>query len=85
VRQQAQPTPNQPQAPDYARINQLAQLMATQQQGLLSAWKSQPSAVTVIVEEDLLPKEETVPEATALNGSARAANAPCMFNERRFF
>lgn len=78
VRQQAQPTPNQPPAPDYAGINQLAQLMATQQQGLLGAWNAQPSAVTVVVEEDLVPKEETVPEATALNGSARAANAPAL-------
>ena len=78
VRQQAQPTPNQPPAPDYARINQLAQLMATQQQGLLGAWNAQPSAVTVVVEEVLLPKEETVPEATALNGSVRMANAPAL-------
>jgi len=78
VRQQAQPTPNQPAPPDYARINQLAQLMATQQQGLLGAWNAQPSAVTVVVDEDLLSKEQTVPEATALNGSARAANAPAL-------
>lgn len=78
VRQQAQPTPNQPAPPDYARINQLAQLMATQQQGLLGAWNAQPSAVTVVVEEDLLPKRETAPEAIVLNGSARPANAPAL-------
>ena len=77
-RQQAQPTPNQPAPPDYARINQLAQLMATQQQGLLGAWNAQPSAVTVVVEEDLLPKRETAPEAIALNGRARPANAPAL-------
>lgn len=78
VRQQAQPTTNQPAPPDYARINQLAQLMATQQQGLLGAWNAEPSSVTVVVDEDLLSKEQTVPEATALNGSARAANAPAL-------
>ena len=36
--QQTQPVPDQSQIPDYARINQLAQLMATQQQGLIGAW-----------------------------------------------
>lgn len=78
VRQQAQSTPNQPAPPDYARINQLAQLMATQQQGLLGAWSAQPSAVTVVVEEDLVPKEESAPEATAPNGNARQANTPAL-------
>lgn len=78
VRQQAQPTPNQPAPPDYARINQLAQLMATQQQGLLGAWNAQPSAVTVVIEENLLPKEEAVTEATALNGSAGPVFTPTL-------
>jgi intracellular multiplication protein IcmE len=78
VRQQAQPSPTQPPAPDYARINQLAQLMATQQQGLLGAWNAQPSAVTVVVEENLLPNEEAVAEATALNGSAGPAISPTL-------
>lgn len=68
VRQQPRPTESQPQAPDYARINRLAQLMATQQQGLLSSWQVQPSAGTVVVEEDLLPKEEPVIAGTAANG-----------------
>ena len=71
VRQQAQPSPTQPPAPDYARINQLAQLM-------LGAWNAQPSAVTVVVEENLLPNEEAVAEATALNGSAGPAISPTL-------
>lgn len=75
VRQQTQPTPNQPQPPDYARINQLAQLMATQQQGLLGAWNAQPSAVTVVVKEVPVPKDEIAPEATALNGNANQPNS----------
>lgn len=78
VRQQAQSPPNQPAPPDYAHINRLAQLMATQQQGLLGAWNAQPSAVTVVVEEDLVPKEEPAPEATALNGTANPANAAAL-------
>ncbi len=78
VLQQAQPTPNQPAQPDHARINHLAQLMATQQQGLLGAWNAQPSAVTVVVEENLLPNEEAVAEATALNGSAGPAISPTL-------
>lgn len=78
VRQQAQPTPNQPAQPDYARIDHLAQLMATQQQGLLGAWNAQPSSVTVVIEENLLPKEEAVTEATALNGTAGPAITPAL-------
>ena len=78
VRHQAQPTPNQLQPPDYAHINQFAQLMATQQQGLLGAWSVHPSAVTVFVEEDMVPKEEADPEATALNGNAGQANPPAL-------
>lgn len=75
VRQQPRPTETQPQAPDYARINRLAQLMATQQQGLLSSWQVQPSAGTVVVEEDLLPKEEPVPTASATaRGTAGGAS-----------
>lgn len=70
VQQQSRPTENQPQAPDYARINRLAQLMATQQQGLLSSWQVQPSAGTVVVEEDLLPKEDPAIEGTVANRAA---------------
>lgn len=78
VRQQAQPTPNQPAPPDYARINQLAQLMATQQQGLLSSWQVQPSAGTVVVEEDLVLKEEPAIDGTAANGSAAQRGSPAL-------
>ena len=76
VRQQAQPIPNQPQAPDYARINQLAQLMATQQQGLLGAWTAQPSAVTVVVEEDLVPVEDVDVAGQTSEGTIRQSSTP---------
>jgi intracellular multiplication protein IcmE len=78
VRQQPRPTETQPQAPDYARINRLAQLMATQQQGLLSSWQVQPSAGTVVVEEDLLPKEEPVIAGTAANGGTAPRQSPSL-------
>ncbi|MDF1670187.1 MAG: DotG/IcmE/VirB10 family protein [Roseovarius sp.] len=80
VQQQANPTPNQTQAPDYARINQLAQLMATQQQGLLGSWQVQPSAVTVVVDQDLVPKDEPTPGATD-NGIGIAGSATPALSE----
>ncbi|HDZ80908.1 MAG TPA: hypothetical protein ENH56_06640 [Roseobacter sp.] len=78
VRQQAQPIPNQPQASDYARINQLAQLMATQQQGLLGAWTAQPSAVTVVVEEDLVPVEDVDVAGQTSEGTIRQSSTPAL-------
>lgn len=78
VRQQARPTENQPQAPDYARINRLAQLMATQQQGLLNSWQVQPSAGTVVVEEDLLPKDEPAIAGTAASGAGSQGRSPAL-------
>lgn len=78
VRQQPRPTETQPQAPDYARINRLTQLMATQQQGLLSSWQVQPSAGTVVVEEELLPKEEPVIAGTAANGGVAPRKSPSL-------
>ena len=57
-------------APDYSQINQLAQLMAAQQQGLLSSWQTQPSAVTVVIEQNLAPE----PEASDL-GSGKSASS----------
>lgn len=78
VRQQAQPSPEQPQAPDYARINQLAQLMATQQQGLLGAWTAQPSAVTVVVEENLVPVEDVHVADQSDEGTIRKSNTPAL-------
>lgn len=78
VQQQSRPTEDQPKPPDYARINQLAQLMRTQQQGLLSSWQTQPSAVTVVVDEDLIPKQpEAVAEGTAAN-SQRGQSTPTL-------
>ena len=78
VRQQAQPIPNQTQVPDYARINQLAQLMATQQQGLLGAWTAQPSAVTVVVEEDLVPVEDVDVAGQTSEGTIRQSSTPAL-------
>jgi intracellular multiplication protein IcmE len=78
VRQQAQPSPDQPQPLDYARINQLAQLMATQQQGLLGAWNAGPSAVTVVVEDDLMPKEEPTVAAQAMTATGRETGTPAL-------
>lgn len=77
AQQQARPVPDQPQPPDYARINQLAQLMATQQQGLLGAWSAQPSAVTVVVEEDLVPGEDAASAQTS-DGIRRQADPPAL-------
>ncbi len=78
LRQQPRPTGTQPQAPDYTRINRLAQLMATQQQGLLSSWQVQPSAGTVVVEEELLPKEEPAIDGTVANIGARQRQFPTL-------
>ncbi|WP_113913376.1 DotG/IcmE/VirB10 family protein [Roseovarius dicentrarchi] len=75
ARQQAQPSPDKPQPPDYARINQLAQLMATQQQGLIGAWRAQPSAVTIVVEEDLVSSEDAAFAQTS-DGMKRQADPP---------
>ncbi|WP_136661478.1 DotG/IcmE/VirB10 family protein [Nitratireductor sp. XY-223] len=59
-RQQAAPPPSAPPAPDYNRINQLAQIMASQQQALLGAWQPGASAVTVVIEQQLhAPAEAT--------------------------
>ncbi|MCQ0090341.1 DotG/IcmE/VirB10 family protein [Roseovarius sp. M141] len=77
VQQQGRPMPDQPQPPDYARINQLAQLMATQQQGLIGAWTAQPSAVTVVVEEDLVPSEDST-SARTNDGMTRQSGAPAL-------
>ena len=68
----------QPAAPDYSRINQLAQLMATQQQGLLGAWQVQPSTVTVVVEQDLVPKEETAANIGAGPGNTLGRTSPAL-------
>jgi intracellular multiplication protein IcmE len=73
-KQQPRPTAGQPDAPNYARINQLAQLMATQQQGLLGSWHAQPSTVTVVVEEDLIPSDD-VREATGSAGQGQVSGA----------
>jgi intracellular multiplication protein IcmE len=78
ARQQAQPSTNQPPAPDYARINQLAQLMASQQQGLLGAWAAQPSAMTVVVEEDLVPEEDVDVAGQASEGTIRQSSTPAL-------
>ncbi|MCQ0090587.1 hypothetical protein [Roseovarius sp. M141] len=75
--QQVRPVAGQPQPPDYARINQLAQLMATQQQGLLGAWSAQPSAVTVVVEEDLVSGEDAA-SAIASDGMRHQADPPAL-------
>ena len=56
-------------APDYSQINQLAQLMAAQQQGLLSSWQTQPSAVTVVIEQDLAPKPEASEQGSGNSAS----------------
>ncbi|MBO6727842.1 MAG: hypothetical protein JJ911_19445 [Rhizobiaceae bacterium] len=66
---QVQPTPIEPSVPDYARINQLAQLMATQQQGLLNAWQVQPSGVTVVVEQDLIAEKEAAGDAATTSAA----------------
>mgnify|MGYP005987618223 CR=1 FL=1 len=76
--QQTRPMPGQPQPPDYARINQLAQLMATQQQALVGAWNAQPSAVTVVVEEDLVPNEEAATSLQASDAMERASGLPAL-------
>lgn len=76
--QQTRPMPNQPQPPDYARINQLAQLMATQQQGLIGAWNAQPSAVTVVVEEDLVPGEDAASPVRTSDGVLRRSGSPAL-------
>ena len=60
-RQPAAPTPSAPPTPDYNRVNQLAQIMAGQQQALLGAWQPGASAVTVVDEQELY----SAPEATA--------------------
>jgi intracellular multiplication protein IcmE len=75
IQQQLRPIEGQPTAPDYARINQLAQLMATQQQGLLGSWQAQPSIVTVVVDQDLMPAEETGDAAGTASGGAAATSA----------
>lgn len=75
-RQQSRPSETQQQPPDYTRINQLAQLMATQQQGLLGSWQVQPSSVTVVVEEDLIPNDAPMtatPQASTPTGTASPA------------
>lgn len=65
IERQQQPVRQQPAAPapdpgpDYGRINQLAQLMASQQQGLLESWRVQPSGVTVVVEQELMPQPQS--------------------------
>jgi len=76
IQQQARPSDGQSTAPDYARINQLAQLMATQQQGLLGSWQAQPSAVTVVVEQDLMPAEDAVDTAGVASGGAATSARP---------
>ncbi|GFE66972.1 DotG/IcmE/VirB10 family protein [Litoreibacter roseus] len=75
VRQQ--PTAPAPEAaPNYDHINQLAQLMASQKQGLLQSWQVQPSGVTVVVEQDLLPQPTSTSTtddlATQIGQDARA-------------
>lgn len=78
IQQQANPTPDQPQPTDYGRINQLAQLMATQQQGLLSAWQVQPSSVTVVVEQELLPKDERITAGAGNETTSGSAASPAL-------
>ena len=74
-------TPQSPQvapaepAPDYSQINQLAQLMAAQQQGLLSSWQVQPSAVTVVVEQELTPQPEEAGSSGASSQLGAATTA----------
>jgi intracellular multiplication protein IcmE len=80
IQQQSRPSDGQPTAPDYARINQLAQLMATQQQGLLGSWQAQPSTVTVVVEQDLMPAEDTGDAAGAASGVAAVSVPPTPFD-----
>lgn len=80
IQQQSRPTEGQPTAPDYARINQLAQLMATQQQGLLGSWQTQPSTVTVVVEEDLMPAEDTADAVGTESGGAATSAPPNAFD-----
>lgn len=58
-RQPAAPTPSAPPAPDYNRVNQLGQIMASQQQALLGAWQPGASAVTVVIEQELYSPPET--------------------------
>ncbi|WP_029066140.1 DotG/IcmE/VirB10 family protein [Labrenzia sp. DG1229] len=66
-----QATPSE-QVPDYGQINQLAQLMAAQQQGLLSSWQNQPSAVTVVVEQDLISGSAIADQSGTQGGSGAA-------------
>lgn len=80
VRQQASPTPPQ-SAPDYTRINQLAQLMASQQQGLVQAWQAQPSGVTVVVEQDLVSQDDPSPtDLTTSSGTRPTGSAAAPAN-----
>ena len=58
TRQQA-PATVEP-APNYNRINQLAQLMSSQQQGLNQAWQAQPSGVTVVIDQELYSAPEPI-------------------------
>lgn len=51
---------SQQSSPNYSNINQLAQLMAAQQQGLNQAWQALPSGVTVVVDQELYKEPEPV-------------------------
>lgn len=64
-RQQTQAQADEAPAPDYNRINQLAQIMANQQQALLGAWQPNTSAVTVVVEQELYKAPEASNEGDA--------------------
>lgn len=72
-RTQMQKPSNSPPAPDYNRINQLAQVIASQQQALLGAWQPGASAVTVVVEQELYSAPDMPNEGNG--GALQPANA----------
>ncbi|MEL6205731.1 MAG: DotG/IcmE/VirB10 family protein [Pseudomonadota bacterium] len=51
--------------------------MAAQQQGLLQSWQVQPSGVTVVVEQDLVPEPEA-PATVGANGQAGGGPSPAL-------
>lgn len=75
TRQQA-PATAEP-APNYNRINQLAQLMSSQQQGLNQAWQAQPSGVTVVIDQELYSAPEPIiADGLGLSPASDTSNAP---------
>lgn len=76
IPRQSAPATAEP-APNYNRINQLAQLMSSQQQGLNQAWQAQPSGVTVVIDQELYSvPEPIIAAASGVDAASSALSVP---------